>query len=145
MTFFVDANVIVYGATAGPYRAPCLDALASIARGETDGRTSVAVLEEVWHVETSGRAGDLSGLTAHAYALFTPLLPVTDAALRAALDIAPGTGLATNDRLHAGTCRVQGIPVVLSADRAFDALDDLTRVDPLDPAALRAALNRRSA
>ncbi|HKE72759.1 MAG TPA: type II toxin-antitoxin system VapC family toxin [Acidimicrobiales bacterium] len=144
MTFFVDANVLIYSATEGPYGAPCLDALGSIARGEADGRTSVTVLEEVWHVETGGRAGDLRGLTAHAYALFTPLLPVTDPALRAALDIAPGARLGANDRLHVATCRLQGIPVILSADRGFDAVDDLTRVDPLDPAGLRAVLNQPS-
>jgi predicted nucleic acid-binding protein len=145
VTFFVDANVIVYGALAGgPYRQPCLAVLGAIARGEADGRTSVAVLDEVWHVEASGRAGPIGGLAGWAYALFTPLLPVTDAVVRDALDLdAPGP-LGTNDRVHAATCAVHGIDTIVSADAAFGAVADLDRVDPLDAAALRPLLGART-
>jgi predicted nucleic acid-binding protein len=59
LTFFVDANVIVYAATEGQYRSSCLRILEAVANGDADGRTSPAVLEEVWHVERSGRAGPL--------------------------------------------------------------------------------------
>lgn len=135
MTFFVDANVIVYAATEGEYRGPCLDVLDAIARGRADGRTSPAVLEEVWYVERSGRAGPLDGLAAHAYTVFTPLLPVTDDAFRLALALrAPQLGPA--DRVHAGTCLAYGVDVVVSADVAFDGLRGLRRVDPLDRRAL---------
>jgi len=135
VTFFVDANVIVYAATEGEYRGPCLDVLDVIARGGADGRTSPAVLEEVWYVERSGRAGALDGLAASAYTVFTPLLPVTDDAFRLALALrAPQLGPA--DRVHAGTCLAHGVNVVVSADVAFDGVRGLRRVDPLDHRAL---------
>ena len=66
VTFFVDANVIVYAATESDYRAACLQILQAVANGDADGRTSPAVLEEVWYVERSGRAGPLDGLAARA-------------------------------------------------------------------------------
>lgn len=142
MTFFVDANVIVYSsARDSPYREACFEVMAAIARGEADGRTSSAVLEEVWHLELSGRVRDLDGLAARAYTMLGPLLPVTDEAFRRALGLdAPALG--TNDRLHVATAITHGIDVVISADRGFDSLPEVRRVDPLDDAARGALLER---
>lgn len=102
-----------------------------MASGKIHGRTSTACLEEVWHIERSGRAGDLNGLALNAYKVFTPLLTVTDEAFRWALRLeAPGLG--PNDRLHVGTCLDHGIQVILSADSGFDGVEGITRVDPAD-------------
>lgn len=135
MTFFVDTNVLVYAATAGENQAPCIRILDAVARGLADGRTSAAVLEEVWYLEYSGRAGPLDGLTAHAYTVFSPLLPVTDQAFRLALGIRKAS-LGPADRLHVGTCRDSGIDTLVSADAAFQGIRGLRRVDPFDPGAV---------
>ena len=136
MTFFVDANVIVYGAVPSEYREPCLEILEAIARGEADGRTSTAVLEEVWFIELSGRAGRLEGLAERTYTLFTPLLSVTDDAIRFALSLdSPRVG--TNDRLHVGTCTAHGIEQLVSADAGFEDVPGIRRIDPLDRSAVR--------
>lgn len=130
----MDANVLIYSAVASDVREPCIEILEAIARGDVRGRTSTAVLEEVWHVELSGRAGPLDGLTERAYTLMTPLLSVADEAFRLALSVdAPGLG--ANDRLHVGTCLAHGIDVVVTADKGFDAAPQLRRVDPFDRAA----------
>jgi predicted nucleic acid-binding protein len=131
MTFFVDANVIAYAQLAGPHRDACLTLLDAVARGDADGRTSAAVLEEIWHLELSGKAGDLGGLTERAYTIFAPLLPVTDEAFRLALTIGSSMPtLGANDRVHAGTCRANGIDMIASADRDFDGIAGLRRIDP---------------
>jgi predicted nucleic acid-binding protein len=136
--FFLDANVIVYSAVPSARREACLDVLAAIAAG-AEGRTSTAVLEEVWHLELSGRAGDLDGLTARAYAALGPLLPVSDESFRRALGLdAPELG--TNDRVHVATCLTYGIDLVLSADQGFDSVPEIRRVDPLDGPARTALL-----
>ncbi len=128
--FFVDANVIVYSAVPSARREACLEVLAAIAAG-AEGRTSTAVLEEVWHLELTGRAGDLDGLTARAYAALGPLLPVSDESFRRALGLdAPALG--TNDRVHVATCLTHGIEFVLSADQGFDSVPEVRRIDPLD-------------
>jgi len=139
VTFFVDANVILYAATDGPARDPCLRILDAVAAGEADGRTSAAVLEEVWYVERSGRAGSLEGLAEHAYTIFTPLLPVTDEAFGLALSVG-AKDLGPADRLHAGTCLAHRIDVIVSADSAFSGVRGLRRVDPLDARTLRRVL-----
>lgn len=131
MTFFVDANVIIYAASEGPYRDPCVRVLEAAASGQADGRTSPGVLEEVWYVERSGRAGSLDGLAEHAYAIFTPLVPVTDEAFGLALSLR-AQELGPADRLHVGTCLAHGIGAIVSADSAFSGIRGLRRVDPLD-------------
>jgi predicted nucleic acid-binding protein len=140
LTFFVDANILIYGAVPSPYRDPCLEILEGIAGGEIDGRTSTAVLEEIWWVELSGRAGRLEGLTQRSYTLFSPLLPVTDDAFRLALGLsAPQLG--SNDRVHVGTCLAHGIEVVVSADAGFDGVPGTRRVDPMDRRAVKRLLS----
>lgn len=141
MSFFVDANVVVYAAVDGEYRDACVELLEAIVDG-ADGRTSAAVLEEVWHIERSGRLGRLDGLAERAHRIFSPLLAVTDEAFARALAIdVPQLG--TNDRLHAGTCAVHGIATIVTADRGFDAASGLRRVDPLDAAARRRLVHTR--
>jgi predicted nucleic acid-binding protein len=132
LTFFVDANVVIYSAVPSQYREPCLEILDAISRGAAEGKTSTAVLEEVWFVERSGRAGNVDGLTARAYTLFTPLLAVTDEAFQLALSVDGTSALGTNDRVHVGTCWAHGVASIVSADAGFDRVRDLRRVDPLD-------------
>lgn len=141
MTFFVDANVIVYAAVDCDYRPGCLEVLEAVAGGAAPGRTSASVLEEVWHLERSGKLPGVEGLTERALEIFSPLLPVTDGAFRAALSIdAPHLG--TNDRVHAGTCFEHGVETIMSADADFDRVD-LRRVDPGDLRAVRRLLRSR--
>jgi predicted nucleic acid-binding protein len=139
LRFFVDANVVLYSAVPSPYQGPCRRVLRAVASGQAQGSMSTAAMEEVWHLELSGRAGPLEGLTRRAYEVFAPLLPVTDDAFQHALNLAaPGVG--ANDRLHAGTCSAHGIVVICSADAGFDAVPGLRRVDPLDGPGLRRML-----
>jgi predicted nucleic acid-binding protein len=138
--FFVDTNVVVYATTDSAYSEPCLAVLEAVARG-AEGRTSTAVLEEVWHLELSGRVGDLGGLARHAYSVFTPLLDVTDAIVEAALDL-DAKAIGATDRIHVATCAANGLDTVVSADSGFDAVRGLRRVDPLDERGVRRLLAR---
>lgn len=105
----------------------------ALGEGGATGRTSSAVLEEVWHLELSGRVHGLDGLAARTHALMRPLLIVTDAVVDRALALdAPRLG--ANDRLHAATCLVNGLATIVSADADFDGLEAPRRVDPLDAA-----------
>jgi predicted nucleic acid-binding protein len=135
VTFFVDANISIYTRLPTEYREPCLEILAAVAAGEVLGYTSTAALEEVWHFELSGRAPGMAGLGADAYALFKPLLSVTDDIFRDALELS-STGIGANDRVHVATCLANGIDTILSADRVFDSVEQLRRVDPLDAPAV---------
>jgi len=143
VTFFIDANIFVYSASASRYRSPCLEILRAIASGTANGKTSPAVLEEVWFLELSAKLGDLRGLTRRSYSALTPpLLSVTDEIFLAALSLrAPNLG--ANDRVHAATCLGNGISTIVSADSGFDGITGLRRVDPLDERARESLLASR--
>jgi predicted nucleic acid-binding protein len=141
VTFFVDSNVFVYSAGERDRREPCIELLRAIGSGRADGRTSTSVVEEVWHLELSGRAGPLAGLAHRAYRVFTPLLPVSDetVARALALDL---ERLGANDRIPVATYLENGIDTIVSADADFDSVRGLRRVDPLDGLALSLLLGR---
>jgi predicted nucleic acid-binding protein len=101
--------------------------------------TSTAVLEEVLHVELRTTTLDLQGVAGLAYGMFTPLLPVTDQVMKVALELGE-LALGSNDRVHVATCCLNAIEVIVSADRGFDAVEGLHRVDPLDADAVGALL-----
>ncbi len=131
MTFFIDANVLIYSAGTSGHRDACLEVVGALSEEPSRGRSSTAVLEEVWHLELSGKAGSILGLAESAYQLLSPLLPVTDEIFRRALAVeAPRLG--ANDRVHVATCLENGIPVIVSADDGFDGVKGIRRIDPLD-------------
>jgi predicted nucleic acid-binding protein len=140
MTFFLDANVLVYAAVGeSRWHAAAIDVLEHVGRGRVPGRTSTSVLEEVWHLELEGRIAGLEGQTERLHTIFTPLLDVTDEAFRLALALdAPRLG--ANDRLHVGTCLAYGIDTIVTADAGFDGVAGIRRIDPLDGAGLASVL-----
>jgi len=139
LSFFIDANVVLYTAKGDSRGRACREILAAVARREADGRSSVMALEEVWHLELSGRIPGIAGLARRAYDALEPLLAVSDEAFRLALEL-PAKRLGANDRLHAGTCLANGIETIVSADAGFDELERPRRVDPLDSERLGALL-----
>lgn len=134
---FVDANVLAY-ATAEPESTrgeACGAIVEAIGDARLAATSSVAVLEELWHLELRGRPPDLEGVTGDAYELLTPLLAVDDRILARALALdLPGLG--ANDRIHVATCLENGIDTIISTDADFDAITDLRRLDPLDRSAV---------
>ena len=141
VTFLVDANVIVYAASDSPYHDACARIIEAIADETADGRLSTAILEEVWHLELSGRVARITGLARRTHTLFAPLLPVTDETFALALDLS-ATQLGSNDRLHVATAVSHGIETIVSMDTGFDGVRGVRRLDPTDARALSRLLDR---
>jgi predicted nucleic acid-binding protein len=137
MTWFVDTNVLVYALTNGPRREPCLQLLRAIAAGEVRATTSTLVIEELWHLES--RLSLAPGSARAAVELFPELVSVGEWAILSAMDDAGSTGLGTADRVHAATCRSERLVGIISADRAFDSVAGLSRIEP-DSAGIAALL-----
>jgi predicted nucleic acid-binding protein len=58
------------------------------------------------------------------------LVSVGDWAILSAMDDVGSTGLGTADRVHAATCRSERLVGIISADRAFDSVAGLSRIEP---------------
>lgn len=130
-TFFLDTNVLIYSRSSpsSEYSDPCREILAAIKRDEVDAQISTAVLEEVWNLELSARVGAIDGLAAIAYELFSPVLAVTDEVFARALTV-PHSKIGAKDRVHVATCLEHGIDRIVSADKGFDTVAGLQRIDP---------------
>ena len=134
MTLFIDAAVMLYAAGAEhPYRAACRAILSEIGAGRLDAATSVEVVQEIGHRYVSIRQPDRArDLTTATLDLFAPVLPITHAVMRrvpALMTRYPA--LDSRDLVHVATCIHEGITEIISADRAYDTVGEVTRIDPL--------------
>ncbi len=141
MLAFIDAAVIAYTRYDAPQRPACTQLMSWAAEGRLAAATSLLVIEEVWHLEHRGRPALPSGTAKLAAELFPVLLSVTPSHLHAALAI-ESPKLGTADRLHAAVAVDAGCDVIITTDRAFDGLAELSRIDPLDSDAIAALVKR---
>jgi uncharacterized protein len=135
MRFLFDTSVFMYALGRDhAYREPCRALLVRAQDGELDGEASVELLQEIAHVYlrrgmARSRVVEITRDVASACRLhaFEPAdLPLTMTLL------ARHDRLDARDCVHAATALNRGIGAILSPDRAFDAVDGLVRVDPLD-------------
>jgi uncharacterized protein len=139
---FLDTNVLVYAlGEQHRYREPCRRIVRLLADGRLEGETSVEVIQEFIHVRErrgSGRAEALE--RTHEYVeLFGVVHSFEPRDLDRCLSLMSAIAdLPARDAVHAATAINRGIGTILSADRDFDAVAGLARVDPADDDAVRA-------
>lgn len=140
MRFLYDTSVFVYAVGADhAYRDPCREIVARAQQGSLAGEASVELIQEFAHVRMR-RTGDRPGALelAGAVSQLCRLHAFEPADLPLALTLlARHDSLHTRDAVMAATALNRGVPAILSADRAFDVVDGLRRVDPLDRATVR--------
>ena len=144
MTVFIDTAVVMYaGGADHPMREPCRAVIAHITAGRLPAATSAEVVQEILHRFTAIRQRELGATMARdTLDLFAPVLPITHAVMqRLPALVALYQGLSARDLVHVATCQQEGIRTIISPDRAFDAVGELTRVSPLDETAVRAHLS----
>ncbi len=138
--FFCDTNVLVYALGAHhPYRDPCREVVAAQGRGELRGEVTPVVVAELAH-QRLRQTGDReeAGRRARQVAAAFPVRAVDEADAELALELYARRGsLDAFDALLAAAALNRRVEVVMSADRAFDSLDGLERVDPLDSERVR--------
>lgn len=136
-----DTNVFVY-AMGRPHalRDPCLALLEALVRGELHGEVSAGLLQEFCHQrhrQTRDRAR--AAADARDLAEIVTVHDVTPADAHMGLHLyAAGASLDPIDALFAATALRRGIDTIVTADRAFEDIPGLRRVDPLDERAVGA-------
>lgn len=138
---YVDTNIFLYAiGTEDRYREPCWALVQALAGDQLTGETSAATIQEIVHHRR--RRGDLEATERgrRAAALCTVVRPFDWDILIASLELIDRhQDLPTRDAVHAATAIATRIDIVVSADRDFDPLPGLARVDPPTPARLRAS------
>lgn len=134
--YLVDTDVFLYArGTIHHYREPCRAVLRGAARGDLGLDASVEVVQEFAHVLLRRGVDRLSALQEvdevrsqcrlHAFNIdvHTQVL-----ALLRAYD-----SLGVRDAVHAATAVHAGLTAIVSTDRVFDVVEEVTRVDPATP------------
>jgi predicted nucleic acid-binding protein len=134
VTVYIDTSLIMY--TAGgdhPLRDPSVHVLERVSSGAIDAVTSAEVIQEILHRYLAIRRPDMAIRIAKlALDMFAPVLPVTHAIVRRLPDLAERyPDLQARDLVHVATCIHEGIAEIVSADRGFDQVAELRRIDPL--------------
>ncbi len=129
---YVDSNVFFYAKIQdGVYGESCSQVLRMIASDELDAATSVLVPIEV--ANAMRKYGMAAEVAAEIRAIFSSRIDVysvdgSDA--QEAAEIFGGARINPYDCLHAAVMKRMGLDEIISADKEFDKLRWITRIDP---------------
>ncbi len=130
----LDTNVIVY-ALGRPhrYKQPCVRLLQDVANGTTDYGIDTELLQEILYLYTARgeRRLGLSNCT-DLLLMFPDPFPIARKEIVLTHELLTRhPGLVPRDAIHAAVVQANGLEGIVSADKVFDAIDNLTRFDPL--------------
>jgi len=132
----IDSSILAYAlGDPGPRREPCRAYLQSVTAGAGRAYASVEALQETLHHRIR-RTGNPRAAASEIRDI-APLLVVLDfdrEILERAVDLVERTSVRGRDAVHAATALAYGIDKIASADRAFDGIPGLIRIDPLTDA-----------
>lgn len=134
MQVFLDANVFLYAAGSdGARAAPCLRILRAVEAGQMDAITSTEVVQEVLHVVARRLGGVAAERAAAAVLDLVPVPVAVDVAvMRVAMELLRNQPqLGARDAVHAATMAQVRCTQIVSADKHFDLVAGLRRIDPL--------------
>jgi predicted nucleic acid-binding protein len=137
--FLLDTAVFLYArGQEHEYRAPCRELVRRCADGALAGEASVELVQEFAHVlRRRGLAGPVVREESMAVASLCLIHDFGAPELQLALSLVATTpALGIRDGVHAATALRRGIALIISPDKAFEAVSGLQRVDPHDAAAL---------
>ncbi|KHD07523.1 hypothetical protein PN36_25080 [Candidatus Thiomargarita nelsonii] len=133
----MDVNVVMYAAgKQHPYKNPCIRILSDVEKGKLITVINTEIIQELlFRYSRIGIAEKGIQLSRQVLKLPLTVLPVRAEDIKLALELFDkyhAVGLTPRDAIHAATLRQNGISHILSADKDFDHLDFVKRIDPLE-------------
>lgn len=134
---YVDSNVFFYAKISDTrYGGPCTKIIEDIARAKLKATASTLVVLEVANaLRKYGLADAVKDEIDAICSLGMVLGPVDEVIIRRAGDIYQEVGISPYDCVHVATMRRLGVTEILSADRDFDKISGIRRIDPKSYAA----------
>ena len=129
----LDTTVLVYAKGADhELRGPCRELIAAVADGRLEATTTIEVIQELAHVRARRRgAADAAALARDCAELLAPLLLLNREHLSRGLALFERVdGLGAFDAVLAAAALEVGATHLVSADRAFAEVADLSHVVP---------------
>jgi predicted nucleic acid-binding protein len=137
--FLYDTSIFIYAlGREHPYREPCRDIVRRAAAGDLQGEASGDLLQELLH-QRARRTGDRldAARAARSVAQLAWWHPLEPNDVQRGIDLfETHSDLDARDAVFAALAINRGIDAILTTDRAFDAIDGLERIDPIDERAV---------
>ena len=136
-SIFIDVNVFMYAAgKPHQYKDPCIQILSDIESGILSASVNTEIFQELlyryYHIRLAEKGIELCR---NIFQLPIKILPITEKDIRLAIDLFKShknKGLKPRDAIHAATMKSNGIKKIISADKDFDSIDFIQRIDPLN-------------
>lgn len=131
-SFYLDSNIFMYAAGKEHLlKKPCVSIIDAVAEGDLVGFASAEVFQEILYryfaldKRVEGIELCLQGL------LVCEVLPVASEDIKRTISLCRAYSfLNSRDALHAAIMINHGISTIISADKDFDQLGEIKRVDP---------------
>ncbi len=133
----LDTNVPMYAAgQAHPYKEPCAWVMAEIVEGRLKAAMDTEHVQEILYRFSALQKWETAVSIASTLMEIVPtLFPVLPADARLAVELFgryAAQGVKARDLLHVAVMRNNGITQIISADRHFDRVEGIIRLDPQD-------------
>ena len=131
---FLDSNIPMYwGGKPSKYLKACGSILKAVAREKVEGITNAEVLQEIlyrfWHIRDMDRGRQVF---VHFSCIITTVWPVTIEDGILGRELTDSYGIGPRDLVHVASMRNADITYIASADRDFDRIELVERIDPLE-------------
>jgi hypothetical protein len=136
--FLFDTGVFLYAVgSEHPYRQPCQAILRELQAGHLAGEVSIELIHEFAYVRARRDSRAIAAHLAGRIERSCPLHPVDLADVERALGLwCEHERLDMRDALFAAQALNRNIDAILSADRGYDDISGLERIDPTDATAV---------
>jgi len=136
-TLFIDTNIPMYAAGGEhPYKESSQQVLDRLFHGELRGATNAEVHQEILHRFLALRLPDIARDMSDRFQTLVPtVIPVTLQDIVRVRDLSLRYGsLPARDLVHVATMLNNGFRTIVSADRHFDQVVEIRRLDPTEAA-----------
>ena len=133
--YFLDTCVPLYAAGKDhPYREPCARIVLAVADGEIEAATDAEVIQEIaYRFHAIHRRTEGLQLAEAFLSLVEAVLPVTRRDVARSLQLQRTYSfLSPRDAIHVAVMQETGIERIVTADRHFDRVGEVQRIDPTE-------------
>ena len=131
--YFLDTCIPIYAAGMDhPYREPCARIVLAVADGKIEAVTDAEVIQEIaYRFHAIRRRAEGLKIAEAFLALVETVLPVTRREIARSLHLQRSYPfLSPRDAVHVAVMEGAGLSRIVTADRHFDRIEEVERVDP---------------
>lgn len=130
--YFIDSNIFFYAKIFDrEYGAACAKILDKIAKGKLEAATSTLVIVELANaLRKYGLSDEVKDVVDAVFSLDIRVFDVDSLGVRNAIGIFDEFRISPYDCVHVAVMKETGIANVISADRDFDKVNWIKRLDP---------------